>query len=82
METITQALHDAGVIPKDAYLDHVHTRCYCEDGAWCDCFPETFTYTQAVIVPNTCPTCGATGDSPCQTPSGKRVRYHRKRHTV
>jgi hypothetical protein len=41
--------------------------------------PITEPATESATVPAACPRCGATGEAPCTTPSGKATKTHKGR---
>ena len=41
--------------------------------------PVTESVTEPATAPAACPRCGATGEAPCTTPSGKATKTHKGR---
>lgn len=82
VDKVTAALVAAGLIPKDAAMSGVSTQCYCEDGEYCNCLPETLEYYTYTIKPNHCPVCNARDAQPCKTRSGRTTSYHKKRRAI
>jgi hypothetical protein len=82
LHDVETALRNANLISEDASLESLYTPCYCEDGDYCNCLPESFSFGWDTIDPNKCMTCGASGQDFCKTRSGKRASFHKARKNI